>query len=453
MSRPGPAYDIGRELRVFIDPETTFGTAATDHPEAADAVRATDAAANGKRPFSAFVDRRGTSSKLGIIDEKGTAYFSLDAPLIPSGAVGTAPDIDDLLLYGGWSKITGTDTTVSGAGSTTTVIDVVSAAGLSAGGCVVISGQVRRITDVDVVAIPDNITITPALSAAPVNATVVAAGVAYYPKDERADAQDSITFWAINNRSAARVVGGVPSSFVLALGGAGGAGITMEGTGRRQDHLQATRLTAGVNDAVVTFPVDVGTCAPADVTTYWQIDSEIVSVTAVSTNDWTVTRGALASVAASHSDNAVIYPYAPVGTYAGSPVPATTGTIVVEGVTLSMQSANFTLDMAPVFAEGRHGDAFSLDHYIVGERAFSVQLEGWTEFETNSVRILRAMSRASQQIFVQQGSTAGSIVAVEFPTAYLEQPDIARGGDEVTLTLSAEARGATAEDECWLMFG
>lgn len=449
MSRPGPEYDIGRELQFFADPETTFGTAGSDSPAAADAVRVIDAAVNGSRPFTAYEDRRGTSSRLGIVDEKGTAEWSVNLYAYPSGTAGVAPDWADLLTSGGWSAITGTGTTVDGGSSTSTLIDVVDATGLAVGGAVIISGQIRRITALT----PNTITISPALSAPPVNATTVSAGISYAPDDERADSQKSLTIWAANNRSLARVVGGVPTSFAFALGGTGAAKVSIEGTGRRQDTLLATRIDGGINGIVTSVTVDEGTAAPSDATTFWQIGSEIVSVSAVAGAVWTIARGVLGSTAASHADDAVIYPYTPTGTYAGTPVPATSGTIIVGGATLAMQSATAQLGMGVVTAEGRHGDAFALDHYIVGQREMSVALEGWAKFDTNMVRALRAINRTSQEVLVQQGATLGSIVAVSMPSCYIEQPAISRGGDEITLSLSAQAFGTASEDEAYILVG
>lgn len=64
-------------------------------------------------------------------------------------------------------------TTVSGSGSSTTVVDVTSAAGFAVDDVVIISGQARRITAVDTASTPDNITLHRALSAAPSASTEV----------------------------------------------------------------------------------------------------------------------------------------------------------------------------------------------------------------------------------------------------------------------------------------
>lgn len=83
------------------------------------------------------------------------------------------PWLQALLEACGLLVISGTGTAVTGSGSTTTVIDVTSAAGITAGTLVMIGGEVRLVTAVDTGATPDNITVTPALSAIPTAATVV----------------------------------------------------------------------------------------------------------------------------------------------------------------------------------------------------------------------------------------------------------------------------------------
>lgn len=74
-------------------------------------------------------------------------------------------------------------TTVSGGSSTTTQVDVTSAASLQAGDLVMISGEIRRVTATDTAATPDNITVSPPLSAAPADTTEVFVAETYTPAD------------------------------------------------------------------------------------------------------------------------------------------------------------------------------------------------------------------------------------------------------------------------------
>lgn len=74
-------------------------------------------------------------------------------------------------------------TTVSGSGSTTTVLDVTSAASLAVNDWVLVGGEASRITAVDTVSTPDNITVSPALSSAPADTTEVFVGEVCTPDD------------------------------------------------------------------------------------------------------------------------------------------------------------------------------------------------------------------------------------------------------------------------------
>lgn len=87
--------------------------------------------------------------------------------------------ISELLRACGWSQTLDTGTVVTGAGSTTTVVEVASAAAITVGSQVMINGEARGVTAVNTAATPDNITVSPALSAIPSDAVVVYAGANY----------------------------------------------------------------------------------------------------------------------------------------------------------------------------------------------------------------------------------------------------------------------------------
>ena len=101
MSGSGPTVDIGRELKVFLDAQTTFTGAAGDFPVAADGLRCITASVNGTSPFAMFEDKRGTSTPLGVINQKRTAEFSLEC-YANTATAGTEPDWAPLLTSGGW---------------------------------------------------------------------------------------------------------------------------------------------------------------------------------------------------------------------------------------------------------------------------------------------------------------------------------------------------------------
>lgn len=90
------------------------------------------------------------------------------------GVTGVLPTwLTPLFEASGTVTAAGVGTTVSGGSSTTTSVDLTSAAGISAGTHVMISNEIRLVTAKS----GSTITVTPALSSAPSNGTVVYSGV------------------------------------------------------------------------------------------------------------------------------------------------------------------------------------------------------------------------------------------------------------------------------------
>lgn len=464
----GPSTDIGRDLVFFADPQSTFKTAATDYPVAADAIRVITASVNGKSPFSMFEDKRGTSTPLGVIDQKRTAEFSMECYAYVTTR-GTAPDWVDMLTSGGWQEVSNrsaTTTTVAGV-STTTVIDVASVTGFVVGDAIIVETtatselyEIRRVTVIDTVS--DLLTVSPALTFTPANAANVKGAIMYAPKDAKDTTPDALTLWAMNNNSADRIIGGVVGTDSISMGGDEAARITFSGTGRQDNRMVQTTLNTGgtLNDADIVFTVTDGTAIPADASAsipyYFQIDSEVFGVIGVSGNSVTVvTRGAtgLGGGAASHTDGSKMYPYQPAGTYAGTPIPATSGQLLVEGAAFQAGTIAIDLDEGIIYRENVHGDAYVVDGYVGGQRGVTATLDGWSFYDSTLIQALKARSRTSVSVHCQQGTAEDAILAVELPTFKFEEPDMDRGGDEVTVSMTGQAIGTAAETEIYLMVG
>lgn len=458
---PGPSLFLGRELVAFVATEAAFGTAAQGYPQAAEAVRVIDGSGEIGAPFEMRPDKFGTSTDIGKIDQHRTASLEMSMLALPAG-VSTEPDITDLLTKGGWQvskPSVALVTTVTAAGSTVSTINLASVANLAAGHCIsfqMTAGgrqEVRLITAVGA----GSVTVSPPLTAVPTNGYAAKSCIAYKPKDARADTPDSSTVFLGDNRTLDVFRGVVPESFAVELGGDTAARINVAAKARRGDRLVSTLLNGGINDAVTSLVVDNGTAAPSDITTWWQIDSEIVSVSATSGTTWTIARGALGSTPASHSDNAEIYPYAPAGTYAGSPVPATAGDCFVGTVptALQIQSARLEFGFPVAAVEDELGDDYKLATYSCGQRKVNVTVTGAGRYDTWGKLMTDAIQRTATVLLVQQGDTAGGIVGAVLPVARLAAPRVSRGGasEYVDIELAAQAEGTSAgEDECYLFF-
>jgi len=139
-----------------------------------------------KPPIEREVMRSGLGQSISSTpgQKGGTVSFSVPLHgLATAGASGVAavidPWLDALLDACGYSVAAGTGTAVIAVPTgttTTTVVEVDSAVGITAGTLVMIGGEVRLVTAVNTAG-TDTITVTPALSSAPAGATVVYASV------------------------------------------------------------------------------------------------------------------------------------------------------------------------------------------------------------------------------------------------------------------------------------
>ena len=467
----GPSTDIGRDLVVFVDPQTSFKTAATDIPVDADAVRVITASVNGKSPFAMFEDKRGSSTPFGVIDQKRTAEWSLECYAYVTTR-GTAPDWADLLTSGGWqlgSNRSAFNTTITGG--TTTVpafTSVTSGATLAEGDAVLIETgngtgayEIRRVTNISTL----NVTVTPALQNTPAAGARVYGAIIYKPKDAKDTTPDANTIWAFNNNSADRAIGSVVGSNSFTMGGDEAARISFSGTARQDDRLVATTLatpllTGGTTGVGITVTTNVAYAEGLESMEWTFSDGgttepETFLVTNVSGTSWTITRAQEGTVdpGTTWPAGTRISPYQPAGIYAGTPLPAPSGQLVVEGSAFQAGSISVEVDQGIIYRENVHGDAYVVDGYVGGKRAVTATLDGWSFFDSTLLQALNARSRTSVSVLAQQGEAEGGIFAIEMPTFKFEEPDMDRGGDEVTVSMTGQAIGTTAETEIYLMIG
>jgi len=463
----GPSTDIGRDLAVFVDPQTSFDSAASSNlPAAADAVRVITASVNGKSPFALFEDKRGSSTAFGVINQKRTAEWSLECYASVTTR-GTAPDWIDLITSGGWqlqSDRSATTTTVSGGD--TDEVQVASSSGFVVGDAVIIETgngtgayEIRRLTAIDDGG-ANRISVSPDLQNTPASGANVKGALMYKPYDDRDTTPAALTVWAFNNNSADRAIGGVVGSNSFTLGGDEAARVTFSGTARQDNRMGQTALNGGIGDGVTDIDIDSGVVIPSDASStipyYYQIDDEVIKVIGVAANVITVaTRGVFGTggAAAAHLTGALVFPYQPAGTYAGTPVPATSGQLIVEGSAFEAGTISVEVDQGIIYRENVHGSAYVVDGYVGGKRAVTATLEGWSFYDSTMIQALNARDRTSVSVLAQQGEAESAILAIELPTFYIEEPDMDRGGDEVTVSLSGQAVGSAAETEVYLMIG
>jgi hypothetical protein len=125
----------------------------------------------------------------------------------------------------------------------------------------------------------------------------------------------------------------------------------------------------------------------------------------------------------------------------------------VEGAEFQAGSISVEVDQGIIYRENVHGDAYVVDGYVGGRRSVTATLDGWSFYDSTLIQALNARNRTSVSVLAQQGEAEGGIVAIEMPTFYFEEPDMDRGGDEVTVSMTGQAIGTAAETEIYLMIG
>lgn len=476
----GPKVDIGRDLTCFASPQAGYlitDVAGESYPEAVDANRIITGAAGGSIAYVPREDKFGTATAVPGIQQKRTAEGSIEGYVLPSGTRTLEPDMHDLLITSGWTPVdrSGTTTDVAGGASTAQRVNLTASAGFAIGDAVIVEDTVagaglyemRRIRGVDVVG--TSIDVEPPLSFAPAAAANVRGAIAYKPNDTRDTAEDALCLWLMNNNSADRLGGWAPGSLALTAGGEDAARFVLSGTARRHDRLFQTSLDGAILIGALTMVVDDGLASAGDLlNTYWQIEDEVVKVTGISGTTWTITRNQLGTAAAGHGDGEAVYPYQPAGTYAGSPVPSTSGQAMfaayasATGVALQVNQASLDCGMGVTYREDIHGDAYKVGGYVLAQREIRATLSGWTLKAENMKAAMKAWQTtdiagaSSQQISVAvvSGRSEGNMFGWVAPRVRTEDLSLDRGSDEVTLDLTGLCEGTSAgADELILMFG
>ena len=485
----GPKVDIGRDLVVFVSSQsglTLSDTAGESYPEAADAIRVIGSSASGTMAYNPREDKFGTATAVPGIQQKRTAEGSIEGYVMPSGTRTTAPDIDELLTSSGWEKVdrSGTTTTVSGGSSTSAQVDVAASTGFAVGDAVIVETgngtslyEMRRVSAIDTGG--TNITVEPPLSFTPAASANVKGAIAFSPSDVRDSDEDALCAWILNNNSADRLGGWTPGTISLTMGGEDAARFSISGTARRQDRLFQTELASPLSTGGTTgvsITVNDGLASAGDlINTYWTFDdgattAETVKLTAISGSTWTITRRALGTSdpGTTWAAGTKLQPYRPTGTYAGDPVPATSGQMVFStygGTTpIELQCSEATLDcgFGLAYREDVMGSLFKISGFVMSPREVSATLSGWTLYENNMTAAMQAFQTtdiagaSSQQISVAvvSGQTEGQMFGWVAPRLRTTDVSLDRGSEEVTLDLAGRCEGTSSgADEIILMFG
>lgn len=484
----GPKVDIGRDLVCFVTAQAGYevtDTAGESYPEAADAIRVITGSGGGSIAFNPREDKFGTATAVPGIPQKRTAEGSIEGYVMPSGSRTTAPDIDELLTSSGWTKIdrSGT-TTTSGASSTAHVLDCSSVTGFEKGDAIMVETsatselyEMRRI--VSIYAPSDQITVEPPLTFTPATGANIKGAIGYKPNDTRDTSEDALTLWLLNNNSGDRLAGWTPGSTSFTMGGEDAARFSTSGTAQRHARLFMTGIDGTLVTGATSVTVDDALASSGDLlNTYWLLDdgstaNEAIKVTAISGTTWTITRGAVSGYpnpGTTWPDSTTLVPFRPSGTYAGDPVPATSGQIVVsyggygEANAMELQCNSATLDcgFGLTYREDEMGLLFKSAGYVMSPREVTATLSGWSIRDANMIAAMQAWQTteiaggSSQQLSVAcvSGQEEGLMFGWVAPRLRTEDMSLDRGAEEITLDLSGRCEGTSSgADEILLMFG
>lgn len=466
--QPGPVRPTFRFLQSYVESESAYGSGGTAYPLAASARRTIVAKITPKSPTENVEHAQGTISHLNdAIAMQDSVECEWEGYAIPSGTISTAPDVDADFTEGGFNKVDGGGSTTIAASpsSTTTVLQVADASAIAANTALVvtIAGVAYPVfCTVSDGATPGVLTVTPALPSAPSTGVTVKEGVTYNLDDDRDSDELSFQFWASINRVLKRAQGVTPTSMTLNVGGGAAPRLRWSGPGRRGDDLLWTTINEGGAFAAgdTTLTVANGDCVPDDVSAtnpyYLTIPDngngeEVIKVTAVSGNNLTVVRAQLSTSDVEHVDGSTVVPYAPDGTYAGSPISPRGGAAYLSAVATQLLSGSISFEMALEDLSNLHGDSYVRAGYVSDRVVVNVELEVAARAETIAALALGAR-RTTLPVFVYAGSVEGSIVGFYCPAVLFEWPELDFSQREVRIPLSGQARGTSGVDEAYLFF-
>lgn len=454
-------YPVGHELRVFVDPQTDFATRAADAPVGADAVLCRSVSVTPSRPSEPGADRYGKITEVDgyEVEMAHGAEWSMEADVNLSGAIGTDSDLHDLLTSGGWTQDDGggsLDTTANGSNShtaTASTIGVASTTTVVAGDAVAIattSGTyLRRVTSVSS---GTSITVSPPLVDSsgelvdPDSADTVKSVAIYSVNQDRTDAE-AFTMWATYEQWADVLTGCATTQETWSLSPSQTATLACSGFAQKSAQMGFARLDGAINNTVTSIDVDWAVLSEDALPAHYLIGSEVVEVVAISSDGltWTVTRGdALGGSAASHSDGDELYPYRPSPTYATAKVSAKCGAVsVFNDTSLRLQSATVEIDWGIEEDPQWLGSCNVRDGYAVsGKVAVSVSMEALLRRDGAAIMAHQMARRTEGALLMQQGDTAGAMLALYCPVVRLDEP-ARTTADKVGLSLSGRAIGAS----------
>ena len=431
-------------------------------PLAAYAMEVTEIEYEIDSPQTRRKGQNGTMSKGGSIPGMRSGTWRMVFEIAPSGAVATEMDPHILFLTGIFDDQprTPTATTVSGAGSTAIVVDVASAAGITAGdvvGFTDTNGNVwgRRVTVVDEVATPDNITIEPPLHFVPAASSAVTASKTYSLSDTAEDT--AFTLWKMFTHGHVRLAGCVANSYKWTHGNDPDAP-TLEVSGWFREYAQGRpgTLSDAMDNSQLTMPVTgtewkgITKGAILLIEAEGANTDEVVYVTAdPTTYTLAVERNKDAAGASAHASGATFISYEPTPSLLSYPVSPKAVYVYVsqEDSVVAVESISeagtieVTGGVSP--RERGHGDTWKVHGYIKSsDLACKTNFSAWAEKATWD-DWYRHDTGDQRPMAIQYNTVAGKSMVVILSRQVLALPKLNPSSDDhVPAVLESEDRGS-----------
>jgi hypothetical protein len=407
-------------------------------------------------------DYAGVADEIGSIEGNRTSSFTFPLTVRPSGTSGTAPDADEIiktLLASRRDNVT--DAVAASPTPSTTAYAISTEARVATKSFIVttLTGVTKPEMRFCTLNSSATLTVTPPHTAAPTAGDAVTATNSYSFGSRAATAFLTIAEFLADGAGtqikSLVAMGCVPnvmewewskdSQFLtMRISGEGNGNVVNTGIGQLNEALDASETGVDVDDLSV---FDIGSKII--------VDTEAMAVTAKSADvgpgALTVERDYDGTTAATHSDNAVIYPYRPAVTLTTAvPVPSIYADVFigVEGTqaTATRIACRIELDVAYV-RDSTTDDLVS--RFVDGRRKVNFEVDMvMTDGQTQAINLTQGRWNGSQPLFIQLGNTAGKLVGFYAPLWYPEMSPLDLDGDGFySVTLAGTCRGTTAGDD------
>lgn len=455
-------YAAGYREVWFLVPEVTYGVPVHPSPTHAITIQTASLALAQERVNRA--DKTSSRSYRERITHRKEGTWTVTQYNLPSGTNGVAPDFTDALERGfGRMHTVAADAVTTGA--TTTVIPVADGTLYEVGDAIGWTNALGEVEVTFVASISTNdLTVSPPFSAAPADSDVLLGSVNYKPANQLG----ILTLTKVLDNIVSVGTGAFVNDVSFEFPGTAEGTVTFGGNFKTSYTSGVSAVAGGgINNAVTAITVTTGHGKRFKPNTRVLLSAEgantdeVVLITAVVGDVLTVTRAQASTVASAHAAGAVIGPYQPASTVAGSPVSGTVGEFILlglQGATRALSTAEIMSMTLSLTNNGSlRNDAFGTDSasgFQVQKREITFSLTLHLKQEVVKV-YNQAVNFEQQEFMIQLGKIAGYICAAKVNKAEVTIPTLDGGGDEdvvVTLDGGGYAALSAGNDECYVSY-